>query len=68
MFNYPISYRELEGRKKMEIRDEDLGVIYRSIVFKVIDKNEIENKEWGLYSEREAFRDRWRGRNSSEMN
>lgn len=58
MFNYPISYRELEGRKKMEIRDEDLGVIYRSIVFKVIDKNEIKNKEWGLYSEREAFRDR----------
>lgn len=48
MFNYPISYRELEGRKKTEIRDEDLGVIYRSIVFKVIDRNEIKNKN-GAY-------------------
>lgn len=52
----------------MEMRDEDFGVLYRGIVFKVMDVNKIKNREWGSYPRREAFRYRWRRRKSSKVN
>lgn len=43
----------------MKMRDEDLGVIYRSTLFKVRDMNEMKSGEWDSYPRRQEFRDKW---------